>query len=268
MGAVAVFQFIDGGAGGFAEQLVAHADAADGLAAERDLLADDVDGSLTGVGVAGTIGQEEAVEVHRGVVVVPRHADDLDAAADEAADDIGLDAAVDEHHLLAGALVVADNLLGRDLIDEVDALIGGLGDVVGLIVEDDLTHHHTVLAQHLGQLAGVDARDAGHMLALEPVGQTLVAVPVVVLFAIVGADHGGNVNLVALHECGQAIGLNGKRRYAVVADKGEGECEDLTGIGGVGERLGVAHHGGVEHHLAGYRLIVSEAAAAEARAVG
>lgn len=70
----------------------------------------------------------------------------------------------------------------------------------------------------------IDARDAGHMLALEPVGQALHAVPVVVALTVVGTDHGSDIDLVALHEGGQAIGLDGERRHAVVANERESEC--------------------------------------------
>lgn len=153
VGAMTILQFVDGGSCGFAQQLVAHADATDRLAAHRDLLADDVDGSLTGIGVAGAVGQEQTIEVHVGIVVVPRHADNLHATVNETTDDIGLDTAVDEHHFLSGTLVVTDDALGGDLVDEVDTLIGGLRHIVGLVVEDDLAHHHAMFAEHLGHHA-------------------------------------------------------------------------------------------------------------------
>ena len=135
VGAVAVFQFIDGGAGGFAEQLVAHADAADGLAAERDLLADDVDGSLTGVGVAGTIGQEETVEVHRSVVVIPGNADNLNTTIDKTTYDIILYTTIYKNNLTASTFIIADYIFARYFIYPVNALILGSWNILWFIVE-------------------------------------------------------------------------------------------------------------------------------------
>ena len=77
-----------------------------------------------------------------------------------------LHTAVNEHHLLSGTLIVANNLFAAYAVHEVDSLIICLRDVVGFIIEENLSHHDTVFAQHLGELTSVDTRDARHLFAL------------------------------------------------------------------------------------------------------
>ena len=99
--AVAVLQLIGLGACGTGQQLVAQADTHQGLhllVAEE--LAYMLDRLAALLGVAGTIGQEEAVELQLVEVVIPGHADNLYASVQQAADDIGLDAAIYKHNLL------------------------------------------------------------------------------------------------------------------------------------------------------------------------
>ena len=92
--AVSVLQLVYPRASGLREELVAHADAEDGELLVCHSLADVLHGGVARVGVARSVGDEEAVELQLVEVVVPGHADDLHAAAQEAAQDVGLDAAV------------------------------------------------------------------------------------------------------------------------------------------------------------------------------
>ena len=142
------------------------------------------------VGVAGTVGQEQAIVGHVGEVVVPRHTHHLDATAQQAADDVLLDAAIDKQHTLGCTLVVSDDALAGDLLDEVHTLVLSRRNVLRIVVEDDFAHHHTMFAQHLRQLASVDARDARHHFATQPVGQAFGRVPVAELGAVVADDEG------------------------------------------------------------------------------
>ena len=64
--------------------------------------------------------------------------------------------------------------------------------------------------------------------------------------------------MVALHKRGQPISSEGEGRNTIVTNQREGECYQLTSVGGVGKTLGVAHHGGVEHHFACNRRIVTK----------
>ena len=95
---VSVLQFVDGGAASLCQELVAHADAADRTVAGKRF-ADVLYGSVAGIGVARTVAEEETVVVQVVEVVVPRHADDHEVPLQKAADDVVLDAAVEEHNL-------------------------------------------------------------------------------------------------------------------------------------------------------------------------
>ena len=64
-----------------------------------------------------------------------------------ATDDVCLHLAVNENHLLAGTLVVTDNLLAAHLVNKVYTLIVSLRDVVRFIIKENLTHHHTMLTK-------------------------------------------------------------------------------------------------------------------------
>ena len=72
---------------------------------------------------------------------------------------------------------------------------------------------------------------------------------------------------LALHEVSQFVVFKGERRHAVVANERIGEHHELASIGGVGQRLGIAGHGGVEHHFACHRPFVAERFAVELCAV-
>ena len=95
---VSVLQFVDGGTASLCQKLVAHADAADRTVAGKRF-ADVLYGSVAGIGVARTVAEEETVVVQVVEVVVPRDADDHEVPLQKAADDVVLDAAVEEHNL-------------------------------------------------------------------------------------------------------------------------------------------------------------------------
>jgi hypothetical protein len=48
-----------------------------------------------------------------------------------------------------------------------------------------------------------------------------------------------------------AVGLDGLVTDSVVPDQRIREGDDLTAVGGIGDRLLIAGHGGVEDHLTG-----------------
>ena len=263
VGAVAVLQLIDAGAGRLGQQLVAHADAHAGTHVGRSQeLADILDRGHTGLGGRRIIKQKKTAEPHPVEVIVPGHTHHVHSPPQEAADDIGLHAAVHQDDGLCGVrCVVSDDLLAAHLSHEVHPLVLSLGNIVRLVVEENLSHHHTMLAQHLGQFAGIDARDGRHLLALEPVGQCLHAVPVAILLAVVAHDECAGIDTVALHVRGQAVLLEGDGRHAIVAHQREGECQQLPCIRGIREALGIAHHGGVEDYLAGGGALISKGGA-------
>ena len=111
--AVAIFKFICPCAAGPREQLVAHTYSENRLVLSESgaYVRDGVGAEL---GVARTVGYEEAVVVQSGEVVVPRHAYELYAPVNQAAEYVVLDAAIDEADFFAGAFVVAYHLLAAD----------------------------------------------------------------------------------------------------------------------------------------------------------
>jgi hypothetical protein len=64
-----------------------------------------------------------------------------------------------------------------------------------------------------------------------------------------------------------AVRLHRRRADPVVADQRVGENDDLAGVGGVGDRLLVAGHRGVEDDLAGNRAVVPAGEPVEPRSV-
>ena len=258
-----ILQLVDSSTGSLGKQLVTHTNTADRLAALADLLANNVYCILTHVWVARTIGKEQSVEIHICVIVIPRHTDHLNASVDEATDDVCLHTAVNENHLLAGTLVVTDNLLAAHLVNEVYTLVVSLRYVVWFIIKENLTHHHTMFTKHLSQLTGIDACDSWHLFALQPVGKTLHCIPVAILLAVIIHDDGRSINLVTLHEGWQTILLESKWWHTIVAHERECKCHQLTGVRRVGQTLWISHHGCVEHNLARYRSVISKRFAME-----
>ena len=258
-----ILQLVDSSTGSLRKQLVTHTDTADRLATLVDLLADNIHSILAHIWVTRTICQEQAIEIHIGVIVIPRHTNYLNTSVDEATDDVSLHTAVNEYHLLTGTLVITDNLLAAHLVNEVYTLVVSLRDVVWFIIKENLTHHHTMLTKHLSQLTGIDACDSWHLFALQPVGKTLHCIPVAVLLAVIIHDDGRSINLVTLHEGWQTVLLESKWWHTIVAHERECKCHQLTGVRRVGQTLWISHHGRVEHNLARYRSVISKRFAME-----
>ena len=206
------------------EQLVTETDAKHGKLFERHRLRDPVARGGHDGWVAGTVGEEEAVErlFARGeVVVVPRDDLDLYAALEEAAELVELHADVDAEHSRRAAVEHdgLDVLVGpehvrrvaRDTRDEVLAVRVVVLELLvrvtpagrgrhggGTSVASESAGHATELADLLGERARVDAKDGGHALVLEPLRELGLGVEVgkvVLLARVVGDDQAGDVDL-------------------------------------------------------------------------
>ena len=184
------------------EQLVAKADAEDGLTCLHSL-ADVSDSSTIEVGVTGTCGHYHCIVCKCREVVVIRYAYYLEATSHEVADKAVLHTAVNDYHLLL-ALTVCNGLGASNGSREVDGVISLTFGLLGSIADDDLSTHHTAIAECLGDGTGVNASDTGHTFALHPSVEGLGSVPVAVLLAIVGHDESAHLYLVALEEFLQA----------------------------------------------------------------
>lgn len=97
--------------------MVAHAYTTDRLVAGNSLSY--VSHSLLGeIRIAWTVGDEQAVVVNSGEIIIPGNSHHLHASIDEAADNIELYAAVDENHRLV-ALAIFQNLLAARLCHKI-----------------------------------------------------------------------------------------------------------------------------------------------------
>ena len=130
-------------------QLASEADAED-RAVSLQRLPDMVDGFRADGRIAGTVGQEQPVVVHLREIVVPRHPHDLDVPGNQAAEDVVLDAAIDQDNPL-GALAVPDDLLAADGLDQV---VFDLPGRLRAAIDDNPPRHHALLPDHPGQSPG------------------------------------------------------------------------------------------------------------------
>ena len=176
--AVAVFELVGRSACRAGEQLVAHTDAEDRLVPFEGL-SDVADGLFAELRIARTVGNEKAVIVQGGEIIVPRDPYDPDSPADEAAEDIVLDAAVHKDDGLVAFAVGLDFLAADQfyLVLKVRVLDR---KVFFHALRNYHSEHRAVVAQHLGDSPGVHAPDARDALLLHPGIQAADSVPVAV----------------------------------------------------------------------------------------
>ena len=118
--------------------------------------------------------------------------------------------------------------------------------------------HRPVLTDMADQSARIEFGDGGDAALGEPREPAALG-PGRVLAVDRGAhDRRARVNAVRLHRLG---------RDPVVADLGEREDDQLTGVAGIGHGLLIARHGGREHDLADGVLVGSTRLAVKSRAV-
>ena len=79
--------------------MVAHTDTEDRQLFVLHRLADILYGGITGVGIAGSIGDEQAIELQPVEIVIPRNANDLHIPFQQTTDNVGLDTAVHKNNL-------------------------------------------------------------------------------------------------------------------------------------------------------------------------
>lgn len=199
VGAVAVFEFDGAGAAGEGEELVAEADAHDGDLGGFHEALEVVDGILTVGGVAGPVGDEDAVEVVGDFVdgVVVGEASDACAAADQGAEDVFFDAAVDNGDV-GGAAGGGDVEGGfrTDFADQVDLFRVDKGFVlVGVVffADGDTGEGRALLAKVGNDCASVDSGDGRHAFFSTPFAETFNGGPMAVLFRNIGHHNAGGL---------------------------------------------------------------------------
>lgn len=241
---------------GQAEQLVAHADTHDGDGRGVHQAGEVVDRLLTVGGITGAVGDEDAVEVIGNFLngVVIRKDGDRGATADETAQDILLDTAVNESDVEVGARRLNhEGGLGADPLDQVD--LAGVDEALVLVgvvfvANRDPGERRTLFTKEGDDFAGIYAGDGGYALASAPLTQALDSSPVAVLLGVVGYDNAGALEVRRLEVLEQAPLVKLVRGHTIVPDEGLGEDQDLATVGGVGHRLRIANQGSGEDSFA------------------
>lgn len=256
VGAVAVLELNRSGADGEGEELVAQADSHDGDGRSIHETGEAVDSFLAMSRVAGAVGDEDTIEVLSHLVdgVVVGQNCDGSATADEASENVLLDAAVDEGNVQVGAGGLDDKRsLGANTLDQVDlARVDKALIFVGvvLVTNGDSGERGTLLSEEGDDFSGINSRNSGDALAGAPLAQTLNGSPVAVVEGNIGHDNTGALNVGGFKVLEEVVLVALFRGDSVVANQGLGEDEDLTAVGRVGHGLGVSDEGRGKDSLA------------------
>lgn len=130
--------------------------------------------------------------------------------------------------------------------------------IVNWIVEDNLSHHHSVFTKYFGQFTRIDARDTRHLFTFQPFTQTFHCIPVAIFIRIVTYDNRFRMYFLTFHKSGESIRFDGKRRNSIVSYQRIGKSHQLSGVGRVSEALRISGHGGIENYFARHRLLVTK----------
>ncbi len=122
---------------------------------------------------------------------------------------------------------------------------------------------HALFADRLGQRPGVQAAQADDAAALEPAVEVGIGPPVGRIGGNVAEDGAAGGRLAGAGDLFDVVGIGPD-----IADVGKGEGHDLGHVGGVGEDLLVAAHGGVEADLAHRIALGADADPLQDRAIG
>ena len=218
MATVSVFQFVDGGASGFCQQLVTHADTADRfVSGER--FADILNGRIAGIRVAGTVADEQAVVFQRIEIVIPGHADNRYITFQQAADDVMFHAAIyQDNAFLTFAFAVSNHFLTGHFIYIIHIRVfSEIGCFNFFPANHDLSHHHAMFAQFLGQGTCIDPINSGNTFFFQPASQTLYSIPMTILMTVIAYDDGIGMYLFTLHESGNSIRPKRTGGYTVIS---------------------------------------------------
>ena len=211
------------------------------------------------LGVAWAISQKQAVKLQLVKIVVPRHTNHLKAATYQTTDDVGLHAAVHQHHALPSTFVIGNDLLARHLLHPVHASVILLSRKLRhrrSPLHLNLPHHYAMLTEHLRQSASVDTSNGRHLFSSQPSRQRFFCIPMREAFAIVCHHQGFDMNALTLQNRKSrtpARGVSDEAWHPIITYQRIGHHQYLPCIAGVSQTFRVAHHCRVEHHLANGR---------------
>mmetsp|Transcript_2843 Transcript_2843/g.11166 ORF Transcript_2843/g.11166 Transcript_2843/m.11166 type:complete len:585 (-) Transcript_2843:4-1758(-) len=215
------------------------------------------DGLLALLRVAGAVADEESIELLLGVVVVPRNDLQIDLqVVEEKTDHVVLHATVHRQNCHGRGLTllllrfITLRALDRHLVDQVPEVRIVPSRRGGPLADDDGSQGGAPRSQELRDGARVHAEDAGHIVLLQPLGESPCGGKVRGAEGIFRDDDGNGVDPLALKVLRQPVYIGVVAWHAVVADEREGHDQDLAGEGWVGEGLRVADHARRENDLA------------------
>lgn len=273
MGPITVLELDGAGASSQSQELVTQTNTEDGNLGGLHQTLQVVYSVLAVSGVTGAVGDEDTIEVVGHLVdrVIEGEDRDAGAAANHAPQDILFHTTVDDSNV-GRRVRSADmkRLLSADLTHQVDLL--GVGEclvLVGvvLLTDGDTSKGRALLTQIGDNGTSVNARDGRDTLTSTPLSQRLNGSPVAVLLRNISDDDTSRLQVGRLEVLQEAIDILLSRGHTIVANQGLSEDQNLTTVGGVGQRLGVADQGGGEHGLAGNIGAGAERLAGEHRAV-
>lgn len=256
VGSVAVLHLDRLGADGHGQKLVAETDSHDGDGRSLHQAGKVVDGLLAVDWVAGAVGDEDTVKVVGNLVdrVVVREDGERSTTADQAAEDVLLDTAVDQSNVeVSVGRLNHEGSLGADTLDQVDlARVDKAFVLIGivLVANGDPSEGRTLLSEEGDNGSSIDAGNGGNTLASTPIAQTLDGGPVAVLKGDVGDNNTSTLNVRRLKVLQKVVLVTLTGGNAVVANQGLGEDEDLATVRGVGHGFGVADERSGEDGLA------------------
>lgn len=241
------------------DDLVTHANTEDGLFPLVDSLAE-VKSSLHAVlGVSGTVGEEETIELISNLVevIVPGEDSDGSSSAGECTKNVGLGTEVEERDFDISVRIESVNLAGRNLIYEVlDSRIPVFrilrSDVVSS-PDREFRQSRTTVSEESRDGSGVNAGDSRNAVAVAPLVEGLDSLVVRVLLSQVGNDDSSALDTVRFEHDGRSVGrevLGGKVvGNSVVSDEGRREDEELGAVRRVGHGFGVGSDRGRENRF-------------------
>lgn len=242
--------------GGQSQKLVAQADTHDWDRRRLNQSGQVVNGVLAMSWVTRAVRDEDTIEVRSDLVdgeIVRQHSHSR-SSANQAAEDILLDTAVDQSDVEGGVGCGDDKWsLGADPLHKVnlarvdEALI--LICVV-LVTDRNPSQGRTLLTEVRDNGTGVNARNGGHTLTRTPLSQALNRGPVAVLLSHIRHNNSGTLDVRGLEVLEEVEFVANVRRNTVVANERLGEDQNLATVGGIGHGLRVANKGGGKDGLA------------------
>ena len=207
--------------------------------------------------IARTVGNEESVPFQGVEIIVPRHSNQLYTPRNQASEYLVLYSAIHKHHSLV-SFAILPYFLAADYCHLIVYVGVVVREVLGHALRNYLSEHGTLFPEHFGELAGVDAEDAGDFLLLEPFVKTLDCIPVAVLLAVVRDNEPSDVNLFGLESRAESILVKFFGRNAVIPYERVTYAEYLPRIRRVGEALGIAYHSCGEYYFSRCSRVIAE----------